>query len=201
MSLDGSYSCCRKRVERFESVFKIHLCWQVKTRTVAECVAFYYMWKKSERYDYFAQQTRFGKKRYNHHPGVTDYMDRLVDETEALGGAVSSPVLTASRPDPVPDPQLNILNSFTAGDLTGKAAPGCSAQARTLLLRIIDHVLNPYLSFLSSLDGQCGAPRGCELRGGGLSSAGQLAPRPSDSRACGDGGAARPAQQWGERLL
>lgn len=99
---------------------------KVKTRTVAECVAFYYMWKKSERYDYFAQQTRFGKKRYNHHPGVTDYMDRLVDETEALGGAVSSPVLTASRPDPVPDPQLNILNSFTAGDLTaltGSAAP------------------------------------------------------------------------------
>ncbi|NXW88966.1 MIER3 protein, partial [Alopecoenas beccarii] len=44
---------------------------KVRTRTVAECVAFYYMWKKSERYDYFAQQTRFGKKRYNHHPGVT----------------------------------------------------------------------------------------------------------------------------------
>ncbi|KAK1345415.1 hypothetical protein QTO34_014128 [Cnephaeus nilssonii] len=101
---------------------------KVKTRTVAECVAFYYMWKKSERYDYFAQQTRFGKKRYNHHPGVTDYMDRLVDETEALGGTVSSPVLTANRPEPVPDPQLNILNSFTAGDLTAltgsAAAPG-----------------------------------------------------------------------------
>nr|KAF6366649.1 MIER family member 3 [Pipistrellus kuhlii] len=101
---------------------------KVRTRTVAECVAFYYMWKKSERYDYFAQQTRFGKKRYNHHPGVTDYMDRLVDETEALGGTVSSPVLTASRPEPVSDPQLNILNSFSAGDLTaltGSAAtPG-----------------------------------------------------------------------------
>lgn len=54
-----------------------------------------------------------------------DYMDRLVDETEALGGTVSSPVLTANRPEPVPDPQLNILNSFTAGDLTGK---GLGAQ-------------------------------------------------------------------------
>jgi hypothetical protein len=29
------------------------------------------MWKKSERYDFFAQQTRFGKKKYNLHPGVT----------------------------------------------------------------------------------------------------------------------------------
>ncbi|NWH54327.1 MIER3 protein, partial [Fregata magnificens] len=69
---------------------------KVRTRTVAECVAFYYMWKKSERYDYFAQQTRFGKKRYNHHPGVTDYMDRLVDEAEALGGAVHSSALTSN---------------------------------------------------------------------------------------------------------
>ncbi|XP_028929318.1 mesoderm induction early response protein 3 isoform X1 [Ornithorhynchus anatinus] len=91
---------------------------KVSTRTVAECVAFYYMWKKSERYDYFAQQTRFGKKRYNHHPGVTDYMDRLVDEAEALGGAVSSSALTSSRTEPVADQQLSILNSFTASDLT-----------------------------------------------------------------------------------
>ncbi|NXA50480.1 MIER1 protein, partial [Nothocercus julius] len=44
---------------------------KVRTRSVGECVAFYYMWKKSERYDFFAQQTRFGKKKYNLHPGVT----------------------------------------------------------------------------------------------------------------------------------
>ncbi|NXY46832.1 MIER1 protein, partial [Ceuthmochares aereus] len=43
---------------------------KVRTRSVGECVAFYYMWKKSERYDFFAQQTRFGKKKYNLHPGL-----------------------------------------------------------------------------------------------------------------------------------
>ncbi|XP_040511171.1 mesoderm induction early response protein 3 isoform X2 [Gallus gallus] len=92
---------------------------KVRTRTVAECVAFYYMWKKSERYDYFAQQTRFGKKRYNHHPGVTDYMDHLVDEAEALGGAVHSSALTSnSRTETIPDQQLSILNSITANELT-----------------------------------------------------------------------------------
>ncbi|KAM6230412.1 mesoderm induction early response protein 3 isoform 1-T1 [Porphyrio hochstetteri] len=92
---------------------------KVRTRTVAECVAFYYMWKKSERYDYFAQQTRFGKKRYNHHPGVTDYMDRLVDEAEAHGGAVHSSALTSSsRTETIPDQQLSILNSITANELT-----------------------------------------------------------------------------------
>lgn len=48
-----------------------HFVSQVTTRTVAECVAFYYMWKKSERFDYFVQQNRFGKKKYSSYPGVT----------------------------------------------------------------------------------------------------------------------------------
>lgn len=91
---------------------------KVRTRTVAECVAFYYIWKKSERYDNFAQQTRFGKKRYHHHPGVTDYMDRLVDEAEALGGAENPSALTCqNRTESIPETQLNILHSIT-NDLT-----------------------------------------------------------------------------------
>nr|XP_005610570.1 mesoderm induction early response protein 1 isoform X1 [Equus caballus] len=70
---------------------------KVRTRSVGECVAFYYMWKKSERYDFFAQQTRFGKKKYNLHPGVTDYMDRLLDESEsAASSRAPSPPPTAS---------------------------------------------------------------------------------------------------------
>ncbi|MEE6458298.1 hypothetical protein FKM82_000246 [Ascaphus truei] len=93
---------------------------KVRSRTVAECVAFYYMWKKSERYDYFAQQTRFGKKRYNHHPGVTDFMDHLVDEAEVLGGAENVSALTCQRIDPISDSPLSILNSITANDLTGE---------------------------------------------------------------------------------
>ncbi|XP_069819217.1 mesoderm induction early response protein 3 isoform X3 [Dendropsophus ebraccatus] len=92
---------------------------KVRTRTVAECVAFYYIWKKSERYDTFAQQTRFGKKRYHHHPEVTDYMDRLVDEAEVLGGPENPSALTCqNRSDSIPDSQLNLLNSITANDLT-----------------------------------------------------------------------------------
>lgn len=43
---------------------------QVRTRSVGECVAFYYMWKKSERYDFFAQQTKLGKRKYSLRPGV-----------------------------------------------------------------------------------------------------------------------------------
>ncbi|KAM8930137.1 mesoderm induction early response protein 1 [Pelodytes ibericus] len=71
---------------------------KVRTRSVGECVAFYYMWKKSERYDFFAQQTRFGKKKYNLHPGVTDYMDRLLDESESAASsrAPSPPPATSN---------------------------------------------------------------------------------------------------------
>ncbi|KAM9789790.1 mesoderm induction early response protein 1b [Neosynchiropus ocellatus] len=70
---------------------------KVRTRSVGDCVAFYYMWKKSERYDFFAQQTRLGKRKYNLHPGVTDYMDRLLDETEsATSSRAASPPPTAS---------------------------------------------------------------------------------------------------------
>lgn len=47
-------------------------------------------------------------------------MDRLVDEAEALGGAVSSAIMSNNRLEPIPDQQLSILNSITANDLTGK---------------------------------------------------------------------------------
>ncbi|NXA31598.1 MIER1 protein, partial [Eudromia elegans] len=56
---------------------------KVRTRSVGECVAFYYMWKKSERYDFFAQQTRFGKKKYNLHPGVTTSLQQ--DNSQGRG--------------------------------------------------------------------------------------------------------------------
>uniref|UniRef100_A0A8C1RXG6 Mesoderm induction early response protein 1 n=2 Tax=Cyprinus carpio TaxID=7962 RepID=A0A8C1RXG6_CYPCA len=69
---------------------------KVRTRSVGDCVAFYYMWKKSERYDFFAQQTKLGKRKYNLHPGVTDYMDRLLDETESTASSRATTPLPAA---------------------------------------------------------------------------------------------------------
>uniref|UniRef100_A0A8C6P5H0 MIER family member 3 n=1 Tax=Nothobranchius furzeri TaxID=105023 RepID=A0A8C6P5H0_NOTFU len=95
---------------------------KVTTRTVAECVAFYYMWKKSERFDVFVQQTRFGKKKYSSYPGVTDLMDRLVDEAEGLAVDSSSSVCSGAggggRMETTTEQQLSLLNSITASDLT-----------------------------------------------------------------------------------
>ncbi|XP_047446358.1 mesoderm induction early response protein 1b isoform X2 [Mugil cephalus] len=43
------------------------------------------------------KQTRLGKRKYNLHPGVTDYMDRLLDETEsATSSRATSPPPTTS---------------------------------------------------------------------------------------------------------
>uniref|UniRef100_A0A3P8S1G3 Mesoderm induction early response 1, family member 3 b n=1 Tax=Amphiprion percula TaxID=161767 RepID=A0A3P8S1G3_AMPPE len=95
---------------------------KVTTRTVAECVAFYYMWKKSERFDFFVQQNRFGKKKYSSYPGVTDLMDRLVDEAEGLAVDSSSSVCSGAggggRLETTTEQQLSLLNSITASDLT-----------------------------------------------------------------------------------
>ncbi|RXN34579.1 mesoderm induction early response 3-like isoform X4 [Labeo rohita] len=79
------------------------------------------MWKKSERFDYFAQQNRFGKKKYSCYPGVTDLMDRLVDEAEGLAVDSSSSVCSAGaggRMEASAEQQLGLLNSITASDLT-----------------------------------------------------------------------------------
>ncbi|XP_031663104.1 mesoderm induction early response protein 1 isoform X5 [Oncorhynchus kisutch] len=44
------------------------------------------------------KQTRLGKRKYNLHPGVTDYMDRLLDETEsATSSRAASPPPTTSN--------------------------------------------------------------------------------------------------------
>ncbi len=42
---------------------------KVRTRSVGELVQFYYLWKKTERHDVFANTTRLEKKKYILHPG------------------------------------------------------------------------------------------------------------------------------------
>ena len=49
---------------------------KVGTRAVGELVQFYYLWKKTERHDVFANSFRIEKKKYTLHPGTTDSMER-----------------------------------------------------------------------------------------------------------------------------
>ena len=49
---------------------------------MSELVQFYYLWKKTERFDVFANKARLDKKKYSLSPCVTDYMDRFLEEHE-----------------------------------------------------------------------------------------------------------------------
>ncbi|XP_017781021.1 PREDICTED: mesoderm induction early response protein 1 isoform X2 [Nicrophorus vespilloides] len=55
---------------------------KVRTRSVGELVQFYYLWKKSERHDIFANKSRLEKKKYALHPGLTDFMDRFLEDQD-----------------------------------------------------------------------------------------------------------------------
>lgn len=69
---------------------------KVRTRSVGELVQFYYLWKKTERHDVFANKARLEKKKYSLHPGLTDYMDRFLEEQECNGGSSGGIVASGS---------------------------------------------------------------------------------------------------------
>lgn len=60
---------------------------KVRTRSVGELVQFYYLWKKTERHDVFANATRLEKKKYTLHPGKTKVYKN--DETNLFGHLLS----------------------------------------------------------------------------------------------------------------
>lgn len=67
---------------------------KVRTRSVGELVQFYYLWKKTERHDMFANKVRLEKKKYILHPGVTDFMDRFLEEHDSRDRSSSPNVAT-----------------------------------------------------------------------------------------------------------
>jgi hypothetical protein len=80
---------------------------QVKTRSVGECVQFYYIWKKTERHDVFANKARLEKKKYNLNPCVTDFMDKYLEEYDNNGGI---------NRDRSASPNVNNSNSLLSAD-------------------------------------------------------------------------------------
>ncbi|XP_050497349.1 mesoderm induction early response protein 1-like isoform X3 [Diabrotica virgifera virgifera] len=83
---------------------------KVRTRSVGELVQFYYLWKKSERHDIFANRTRLEKKKYVLHPGITDFMDRFLEDQDSRDRSDSPPTPACStsaavrQPPPPPPP-------------------------------------------------------------------------------------------------
>ncbi|KAI2650359.1 Mesoderm induction early response protein 2 [Labeo rohita] len=63
---------------------------KVRTRSVGECVEYYYMWKKSERHEYFTQQaTKLGRKKCNLPSGNTEDAEPDGDTGDVEGATQS----------------------------------------------------------------------------------------------------------------
>uniref|UniRef100_H3DDD3 Mesoderm induction early response 1, family member 2 n=1 Tax=Tetraodon nigroviridis TaxID=99883 RepID=H3DDD3_TETNG len=70
---------------------------KVRTRSVGECVEYYYMWKKSERHEHFTQQaTRVTRKKFSLQSGNSDYGDQDGEAGELDGSNNSSDLLSQS---------------------------------------------------------------------------------------------------------
>ncbi|XP_071952783.1 mesoderm induction early response protein 1-like [Antedon mediterranea] len=92
---------------------------KVQTRSVGELVQFYYLWKKTVRHDVFANQTRISKKKYHLHPGITDYMDRFLDDAETI----ASPTPAQTIVDNIRQNKSSNLNEASIPELkSGEAS-------------------------------------------------------------------------------
>lgn len=102
---------------------------KVRTRSVGELVQFYYLWKKTERHDLFASKARLEKKKYNLHPGLTDHMDRFLEEQEnstGFGDRSSSPGFN-SLYSTTEAKRQRLMDSKDHGNSTGSSKRSSSA--------------------------------------------------------------------------
>lgn len=108
---------------------------------MGECVEYYYLWKKSERYDYFSQQTRLGRRKYG--PSGTTYVPGARGVVGEASWPEAAPALTFPLPAgtrtrtwmvvtpmalaaPAPRRPCLCLPLPTARALSGTPWPGCA---------------------------------------------------------------------------
>uniref|UniRef100_A0ABI8AQX5 MIER family member 2 n=1 Tax=Felis catus TaxID=9685 RepID=A0ABI8AQX5_FELCA len=135
---DGFCAWSEEECRNFEHGFRVHgknfhliQANKVRTRSVGECVEYYYLWKKSERYDYFSQQTRLGRRKYGP-SGATD-VDQDLDSSDPDGRPHSSPPLPptadslGSEQDPLARMHTEPLSVDSAAGSLGE--PGESSDS------------------------------------------------------------------------
>ncbi|XP_029684092.1 mesoderm induction early response protein 2 isoform X2 [Takifugu rubripes] len=101
---------------------------KVRTRSVGECVEYYYMWKKSERHEHFTlQATRVTRKKFSLQPGNTDYGDQYGELGELDGSNNSSDLLSQSsgQPESPLPPQSSLDLDRRDGELATVPSDTC----------------------------------------------------------------------------
>ncbi|XP_036745809.1 mesoderm induction early response protein 2 isoform X1 [Manis pentadactyla] len=134
---DGLCAWGEEECRNFEHGFRVHgknfhliQANKVRTRSVGECVEYYYLWKKSERYEYFSQQTRLGRRKCGP-PGATD-ADQDLDSSDpdGPGRPRSSPPLPpatdslGSEQDPMAQMHTESLSVDSTASSLGKPGDG-----------------------------------------------------------------------------
>uniref|UniRef100_A0A8D1IBM4 MIER family member 2 n=1 Tax=Sus scrofa TaxID=9823 RepID=A0A8D1IBM4_PIG len=122
---DGLCAWSEEERRNFEHGFRVHgknfhliQANKVRTRSVGECVEYYYLWKKSERYDYFSQQTRLGRRKYG--PSGTTCV------RVPAGGGWGAPT-QGSPPQPLtPSPRRDADQDLDGTDPDGPSRPRSS---------------------------------------------------------------------------
>ncbi|XP_056112327.1 mesoderm induction early response protein 2 isoform X4 [Rhinichthys klamathensis goyatoka] len=84
---------------------------KVRTRSVGECVEYYYIWKKSERHEYFTQQaTKLGRKRCNLPSGNTEDAEPDGDTGDVEGANQGLPSRSSIQLQPPSPPAVMELD-------------------------------------------------------------------------------------------
>ncbi|XP_051549971.1 mesoderm induction early response protein 2-like [Myxocyprinus asiaticus] len=82
---------------------------KVRTRSVGECVEYYYMWKKSEQHEYFTQQaTRLGRKKCNLPSGNIEDAEPDGDIGEVKGATRGLLSRSSIQQTPLPSPVMQL---------------------------------------------------------------------------------------------
>ncbi|KAL4658970.1 mesoderm induction early response protein 2 isoform X2 [Arapaima gigas] len=103
---------------------------KVRTRSVGECVEYYYMWKKSDRHDFFTQQTsKLGRKKYSLQSGAMEDGEQDGDGGEVEGtshshSATSGPLPGSQLGPPCPTQVLDLEKQ--GAELRGGVSELCS---------------------------------------------------------------------------
>ncbi|KAL1783173.1 mesoderm induction early response protein 2 isoform X1 [Sigmodon hispidus] len=131
---DGLCAWSEEECRNFEHGFRVHgknfhliQANKVRTRSVGECVEYYYLWKKSERYDYFAQQTRLGRRKFVS-SGTTD-AEQDLDGLDPDGPAQLRPEQESEAGVPMEPPSADVAvdglsqPSVGSDDLSSEAGP------------------------------------------------------------------------------
>ncbi|XP_022381250.1 mesoderm induction early response protein 2 isoform X3 [Enhydra lutris kenyoni] len=137
---DGFCAWSEEECRNFEHGFRVHgknfhliQANKVRTRSVGECVEYYYLWKKSERYDYFSQQTRLGRRKYGPSGATDAEQDLDSSDPDGTGRPRSSPPLPpaadglGSEQDPLARMHTELLSVASVASSVGE--PGESSDS------------------------------------------------------------------------